>query len=408
MKNNTHHEHAAPVGTPFFTPGVFVLMLLMAIGFGFAAYRFVFGLSSMSNLSQAYPWGIWIAIDVASGVALAAGGFTTAALAHIFHREKYHALVRPALLTAMLGYTFVALGLLADLGRYYNIWHPIMPWMWQGNSVLFEVGMCVTIYLHVLYAEFLPIVVERFKDKVNLPGPLKGLNSPVNSLLKLLDKTLGKVMFLFIIAGVVLSCMHQSSLGALLVIAPTKVHPLWYTPILPLLFLMSAIAVGFPMVIFESMIASKAFGHKPEMHLLSPLSKIIPVILLVYLTTKVTDLAIRGAVGYLLDGSLQATMFWIEIVGGVALPMVLLLSEKVRRSPAMLFISAVLVVLGVVINRINVFLISYKPVYESQPYFPSVGEVAVTVGLISTLIFTYRLAVTIFPVLPHSAEETHS
>ena len=208
-----------------------------------------------------YPWGIWIAIDVASGVALAAGGFTTAALVDIFGTAAATtACVRPALLTAMLGYTFVVIGLLADLGRYYNVWHPMLPTMWQGNSVLFEVGICVMIYLTVLYIEFLPIVVERFNGRVALPGPLRHLQ-PLRSRAAASRRPMPAraSSSLFIIAGVVLSCLHQSSLGTLMVIAPTKMHPLWYTPISPLLFLLSAIAVGFPMVIFESLLAARSF-----------------------------------------------------------------------------------------------------------------------------------------------------
>ena len=217
----TEEAHAAPLGRSLWTPGVFVLLGFMGLGSVAAAYRFIFGLGAITNLNDQYPWGIWIGIDVATGVALAAGGFTTAAaLAHIFNRQHYHVLVRPALLTALLGYTFVGLGLMADLGRPYNIWHPVWPAMWQPNSVLFEVAICVVCYLHVLYIEFIPIVCERFIGRVNLPGPLARLNHPIDTLLRTADTVLAKVMFLFIIAGVVLSCMHQSSLGALLLIAP--------------------------------------------------------------------------------------------------------------------------------------------------------------------------------------------
>lgn len=241
-----HEEEAAPSGIRFFTPAAIVLSFLALMGGAVALYRFIFGIGAISNLNDQFPWGIWISIDVASGVALAAGGFTTSALVHLFHRGKYEALVRPALLTAMLGYTFVVLGLLVDLGRYYNVWHPMLPSMWSGHSVLFEVGMCVTFYLNVLYIEFLPVVVQRFKGHVNLPGALASFNNLSETLLGWMDKTLSKVMLLFIIAGVLLSCLHQSSLGALMLIAPHKMNPLWYTPILPLLFLISAIMVGYP------------------------------------------------------------------------------------------------------------------------------------------------------------------
>ncbi len=403
---SAHTTTAAPLPRKFFTRGVFGLMAIMAAGAGVAAIRLIFGLSATTNLNNQYPWGIWIALDVATGVALAAGGFTTAALAHIFGRHRYEPLVRPALLTALLGYTFVVLGLLMDLGRYYNVWHPAWPTMWQGNSVLFEVGMCVMVYLHVLYFEFAPIVCERFVGRVALPGPLSRLNGLVDGVLRLAQTLLGKVMFLFIIAGVVLSCMHQSSLGALMLIAPYKVHPLWYTPILPLLFLLSAMAVGFPMVIFESILASWLFKRKPEMHLLSSLSRLILIFLGVYGAAKISDMMIRGSYVHLLSGGTVRYAFMAEIGLGVALPFALLLFDRVRRSPRWLFTACSLVIGGVALNRVNVFLVAYNPPYAAHRYFPSASEMMITVSLIAALVFVYRVVVTIFPVLPleHEAE----
>ncbi len=399
-ETDEHISHAAPVERQFITPGVIALMLVAGAGLLAGLWRFIFGIGSVTNLNDQFPWGIWIAIDVATGVALAAGGFTTAAVAHIFHREKYHDLVRPALLTAVLGYTFVVIGLTADLGRYYNVWHPMMPWMWSGHSVLFEVGLCVTFYLTVLYIEFLPIVAERFKGRVNLPSPLSVFNKPIDSFLTIADATLSKVMMFFIIAGVVLSFMHQSSLGALMMIAPWKMNTLWYTPILPLLFLLSAISVGFPMVIFESVLASKSFKRKPELHLLSSLSKAIPVLLLIYLSFKIGDLAVREQLGLMFDGSTHSLLFLIEVGLGVALPMIMLCFENVRRSVAGLMTASTLVVLGVAFNRINVFLSAYRPVYQVERYMPSIIEILVTAGLISALVLVYRFIVILLPVLP--------
>lgn len=390
----------APVQRRFFTPGVYVLLALMLTAMVLAVYRFIFGLQSVTNLTNEYPWGIWIGVDVATGVALAAGGFTTSALAHIFHRKRFEAIVRPALLTAMLGYTFVGLGLMLDLGRYYNIWHPAWPTMWQGNSVLFEVGMCVMVYLTVLYSEFAPIACERFIGRVNLPGRLASWNVLVDRLLRSVHGTLARVMFLLIIAGVVLSCMHQSSLGALMLIAPYKMHALWYTPILPLLFLMSAIAVGYPMVVFESMLASRSFGRKPEMDVLTPLSGFIPIFLGIYLVTKTADLIMRDAYPLLLEGSSQSNMFLLEMGVGVLLPFAMLLSSRMRRSPRMLFSASVLIVLGVLLNRINVFLVAYRPPRAGYVYMPTLAEILITVGLIATLMLVYRVMVTVFPVLP--------
>ncbi len=392
------HSEAAPVSEEkFLSPGVMVMLALMAVGLAFVAARFLFGIGKVANLNNQFPWGIWIGIDVASGVALAAGGFTTGAIAYVFNRDQYHAVIRPALLTAMLGYTFVVMGLLVDIGRYWNIASPL--YNWNGNSVLFEVAMCVMIYLNVLYIEFIPIVVERFKGRVNLPGPLAGLNNPLETLLNIAGTILGKVMFLFIIAGIVLSCLHQSSLGSLMLIAPYKVHPLWYTPILPLLFLLSAFAAGYPMVTFESILVARSFGRKPEMEVLTPLAKFMPLMMGIYLVFKIGDMIVRGTYVYLLDGTYQTNAFVVEVLFGVILPFALLLFKRVRRSAGWLFFASTVFVLGILINRINVFVVSYTPPYKLVAYFPALGEIFITIGLIATLMFMYRVFVFIFPVL---------
>ena len=194
-----HNDKALPIPNKFFTKGMKILTFMMIGGLSFGLYRMIFGLGVSTNLDDQYPMGLWVGIDVATGVALAAGGFTSSALVYIFRREHYHALIRPALLTALLGYTFVTIGLTFDLGRWYNIWHPMIPFMWQGNSVLFEVGMCVMIYLTVLYIEFSPMICERFIGQVNLPGFLSKANTMVDTLLRILDFILGKIMFLFIL-----------------------------------------------------------------------------------------------------------------------------------------------------------------------------------------------------------------
>lgn len=393
----TSHEQAAPVTERFLTPGVMVMLALMAVGAVFAAARFLGGIGYVSNLNNQFPWGIWVAIDVATGVALAAGGFTTGLIAYVFNRDQYHAVIRPALLTAMLGYTFVVLGLLVDIGRYWNITSPMFNH--NPNSVLFEVAMCVMIYLHVLYIEFIPVVTERFLGKVNLPGALAGLNNLAEKVLSIADKLLGKIMWVFIIAGIVLSCLHQSSLGTLMLIAPSKVHPLWFTPILPVLFLLSAFAAGYPMVVFESLIVARSFGRRPEMEVLTPLAKFMPVFIGLYLAVKLGDMFVRGTYVYLLDGTFQTNSFLAEMLAGVIAPFVILLFRRVRRSPGWLFLACSLFVLGIVLNRINVFLVSYTPPYKLVSYFPSVGEIFITVGLIATLMFLYRVIVHIFPVL---------
>jgi len=396
MSNN---DIPQPINASFFSKGAIILSILTLLGaFGYL-YRLIYGLEATTNLNNQYPWGIWIAIDVASGVALAAGGFTTAALADIFHHNKYHSLTRPALLTAMLGYTFVVVGLLADLGKYYNVWHPMLPSMWQGNSVLFEVGLCVMIYLTVLYVEFFPVIIDKFMGRVNLPGILSKYNSLTESFLKISKRTLYRILSLFIIAGVVLSCLHQSSLGTLMVIAPYKMHPLWYTPILPLLFLLSAISVGFPMVIFESIVSSWSFKLKPETKTLASIAKYTPFLLFCYLSVKIADLAIRNAMGHLGELNIQSVSFIVEMVIGVIIPMLILFQRDKRYSIKYLFISASCIIFGILMNRINVFLIAYKPPFSTDYYFPSLFEITVTIGLISGLILVYRFMVIHLPVI---------
>lgn len=387
-----------PISKRFLTPGVIVLILIAVNGLIFLLVRFLFGLGSMTHLDNQYPWGLWIAVDVAAGVALAAGGFTTAALGHVMHKEYYHAIIRPALLTAMLGYTFVAFGVVVDIGRPYFVWHPLI--YWNGNSALFEVGICVMTYMTVLYIEFLPIVTERFIGKVNMPGMLSAFNKPADWLLRILDKGLSKVMFAFIIAGVVLSCLHQSSLGTLMIIAGPKMHPLWQTPILPLLFLLSAIAVGFPMVIFESLIASHSLGLKPEREILSRLSNYVVPLLGVYLAFKIGDMVIRETFVYLTTLTVPSVLFFVEVVIGVIVPLRMFLSRAVRKSMVGIFVASALVIFGVLLNRINSFITAYTPSYSlGQTYFPSIGEISITVGFVAILVLLYRALVMIFPVI---------
>jgi Ni/Fe-hydrogenase subunit HybB-like protein len=393
----------APVKHKFFTPGVYVLLAIALNGLIFLLGRFFFGLGAVTNLNNQYPWGLWIGVDVAAGVALAAGGFTTAAFGHVMHREEYHAIVRPALLTAMLGYTFVAIGVFVDIGRWYFIWHPLI--MWNGNSALFEVGICVMIYMTVLYIEFLPVATERFIGNVRLPGILSLLNKPVDGILRILDRGLSKTMFIFIIAGVVLSTLHQSSLGTLMIIAGPKMHPLWQTPILPLLFLLSAISVGFPMVIFESLIASRSLKLKPEMHILSRLGSMVAPLLGIYLAFKLGDMMIRETFVYLKELTPASIMFTLEILLGVVIPLRMFLSPKVLKSPPLLFIASALVVLGVLLNRINNFIVAYTPPYSYKSYLPSIGEISVTVGFIALLVLAYRFIVLNFPVISQPGKQ---
>lgn len=390
----------------YFTPGTWAVAAVAAVGSLALLYRFALGLGPATNLTNAYPWGIWIAIDVACGVALAAGGFTSAFLIEILHRERYHALLRPALLTAMIGYTFVAVGVATDLGRWWAIWHVPLPPYWQPNSVLFEVAVCVMCYLTVLYIEFMPVACKRWRGNVRLPGGAARLNGAVEAALRLTDATLARVILVFVILGIMLSCMHQSSLGTLMVITGPRLHPLWQTPFLPAMFLLSAFSVGYPMVIFESILASRSMRLPPEREILAALARFTPFVLGVYLTAKLVDVAARGALHHAFEGSRESFLWLAEVGLGVVTPLVILSLGRLRRRVGWLFTAASLVIGGVVLNRLNVFLLCFTPVHEGAAYFPSFAEFAVTAGFIAMIVLIYRAIVLNFPVI--EALEEHA
>lgn len=398
MSPTQHDDLPHRVEKPLLTFGTLTLLIIMGVGYDFGITRMFLGLGAITNLDNDNPWGIWISFDVACGVALAAGGFTTAALVDIFGRRKYRPLLRPAILTAFLGYLWVAIALSFDLGRYWNIWRPIFNW--QGNSVLFEVGMCVTAYLIVLSIEMSPSILEGLSERIEAKhgnaAMLQRLQRPVMALYA----GVRIVLPLFIVAGVVLSCMHQSSLGTLMLIAPTKLSPLWNTPILPVLFLLSAIMVGFPMVILESIYANISFGRNPEMNLLTPLARVIPWFVGLYGIVKIGDLLVRFQELSFLEHPAATTSLIVEISLGIVAPFLLFLNRAVRRSMGWLFFTVSLVIFGVVLNRINVFLVGFNPPYSPKAYFPSVAEIAMTMAIVSSILFCYRLFVTYCPILP--------
>jgi Ni/Fe-hydrogenase subunit HybB-like protein len=410
--------------------GMKILLSLVAIALGVAVVRYFWGLGAATNLNDAYPWGIWIGFDVLCGVALAAGGFALAATVYIFRLDKYHAVVRPAVLTALLGYTLVVVALLVDLGFYYRIWHPMV--MWQHTSAMFEVGWCVMIYTVVLFLEFLPAIFDRF-GLADIRAKARAYTSPVIvGLLTLFSAALSHSVawtlavfvvmgglymmvrrgvlredpnapMLLIIAGVILSTLHQSSLGTLFLIVPHKLSALWYTPILPLQFFVSAVFVGLAMVIFESTVSSKVFRKPLEKDILVGLGKALPYILTLYLLMKVGDIVARGAVGEAFTMSTQAIMFWAEILIGVVLPLALLMSSEISRSSSGLFWSALFVIVGVVLNRLNVTIIGLR-VQSWQTYFPSWMEFAISIGIVSAGLIVFSVAARQLPIYEEATE----
>jgi Ni/Fe-hydrogenase subunit HybB-like protein len=347
-----------------------VLLVILAAGFYSTVLRFTKGLGAATHLSDRFPWGLWIGFDVICGVGLAAGGFTLAATVYVFHLRRFHPILRPSILTAFLGYALVAVALLYDLGKPYNIWHPLI--MWNPHSVMFEVAWCVMLYLTVLALEFSPAVFERFRMQKALKL-LKAITIPL------------------VIMGVVLSTLHQSSLGSLFLIVPSKLHPYWYSPLLPLFFFISAVATGMAIVIFESNLSARAFGREIEMPLLSALGKAMAVVLGVYGILRLQDLWRRGALVHLREPSTETLLFALEIVLGLLLPLLLLLFRRVREDRQGLFAVAVLVITGFLLNRLNVSITGLE--YSAHAhYFPKWTEVAVTLSMVGTMFLCFALA----------------
>jgi Ni/Fe-hydrogenase subunit HybB-like protein len=366
-----------------------LLVLVLGTGTGIILLRFVYGIGAVTNLSDQFPWGLWISFDVMSGVALAAGAFVIAATVHIFRIERFEPLVRPAILTGLLGYLLVVAGLVVDLGRPYNVWRPLVHW--QHYSVLWEVGVCVATYTTVLLIEFLPVVLERVNT-------IKAITKRLPTVL--LYRLLKKISIGFVILGVVLSTLHQSSLGSLWVLLPEKLSPLWYSLYLPVFFWISAVAVGLAMTIVESTLSSKAFKRGLEIDLLADLAKAASVVLFIYLVARGADLIARGAWPLLFEPNLQAIAFWAEVGLGVLVPAIIFAIKPLRHKPGMLFGGALMVVLfGVVLNRLNVGIVGLWP-YTGQIYFPSWMEIVVTITLVSFGVIAFGLAVRYLPVFP--------
>lgn len=360
-----------------------VLVILLALGLYATFVRFTQGLGAATNLTDQFPWGLWIGFDILCGVGLAAGGFTLCAIVYIFNIKTFKPIIRPAVLTAFLGYLLVIFALLFDLGRPDRIWHAIV--MWNPSSVMFEVAWCVMLYTTVLALEFSPVLFE----KLGWEKPLRIVRT---------------ITIPLVIIGVLLSTLHQSSLGSLYLIVPEKLHPLWYSSLLPVFFFVSAIGVGCAMVIFESFMSSRAFKREIEMPILSQLGRVMVVILMIYTVMKVQDLADRNAWSFVFTPTLESALYWVEMGLGVLLPMILLMLPRVRLHQTGLFVTALLVVLGFILNRMNVSITGMEG-WAQAGYFPSWMEIAVTTMIVALGIAGFAVAARYLPVFPESEEE---
>ena len=376
-----------------FPTGILILSVLVIISLVLLFIRFMYGLGAATNLSDGRPWGFWIVFDDMCGVALAAGGFTLAGIVHIFGREKYRSLYRPAILTALLGYVLVVLSLVVDLGHPWYMWHFFI--YWNVDSPMFEVAVCAVLYTIVLALLFSPAVFER----------LDSLNFPVIRSIKwsIILKIVRRIEVPLIIAGIIVSTLHQSALGSVFLLMPGSLHPLWYTPILPALFLISAIAVGPAMAIFETVISNRIFGHQLAQDVMSGLVRYIPYILGLYLCLKVLDLIIAQELSLVFSAGHYSLLWWGEILIGVILPIILFSIPAVRNNRMAVFWSSFLVIAGIIFNRFNVgiFGLAMRPGYTYTPHWM---EIAISIGLVADAMLVIWLAYRYLPV--HSDETT--
>ncbi|MCL5104594.1 MAG: Ni/Fe-hydrogenase cytochrome b subunit [Armatimonadetes bacterium] len=355
---------------------------MIIVGLYATVIRFGKGLGAVTNLSDSFPWGIWIGFDIVCGVALAAGGFTLAGVVYVFRLERYRPILRATILTAFLGYLMAIVSLLFDIGQPWRIWHPMV--MWNEHSAMFEVALCVMMYTTVLALEFSPAVFEW----LHLDRPLKVVHMFTPPL---------------VIAGVLLSTLHQSTLGTLFVIAPGKVHGLWYTPFLPVVFYVSAIAVGPAMVIFESTISHRVFGVSLHGDILAGLGKAVAVIVGIFLVLRFATLAQQGNLGLIFAGTPESYLFLLEISLGFVLPMILFAIKRVRQNDQGRFYASLFLILGVVMHRLNVSVTGMSR-YANYSYFPSFLEIATTLFIVVCGVTAFGLIVRYLPIFPAHSE----
>jgi len=365
--------------TPVITFWRAVFVAIMALG-AYAVYvRFARGLGTSTHLSDAFPWGVWIGFDVLVGVGLAAGGFVISAVVHVFGIKRCESMARPAVLTAFMGYLLVSTALTLDVGQPWRMWHPLV--MWNPHSVMFEVAWCVMLYTGVLSIEFSPMLFERLGWQRPL-RLVKSLYTP------------------FVILGVLLSMMHQSSLGTVFLIMPDKLHGLWYTPWLPVFFFITAASAGLAMTIVESHLSARAFGEHLDDRVLQGAARVIVVLLGVYGLWKLEDLFGRGNLGLVFRFSQESVMFWGEMGLGVGLPMLLFSIPRVRQSRHGLFLGALLTVMGFVVNRLNVSVTGMMGASGAK-YFPSWMELAITAAMVAAGFAGFAFAVKHLNVFGH-------
>lgn len=382
-------HRARPVGGKILGPGVKLLLLVWAAASVVILLRFFLGLGATTAMNDGYPWGLWIAFDVVVGTGLASGGYAMALLVFVFNKGRYHPLVRPALVTSFLGYAVAGIAVVFDVGRFWNLWRvPVTPWNWNGTSVLLEVALCIMAYVAVLALEISPAILERWSEEGK-----SGRAALAKTWLPRIERALPLIVAL----GLLLPTMHQSSIGSLLLVAGTKVHGLWHTGLLPLLFLLTAFGMGYAVIYFESIFSSVAFGRAMETRLLARLGVVVAGVLLAFVVVRFAGILVSGRMGLVFSSGHLSFFFLLETLLFLGAAW-LFLQQHTHATPANQLQAALLALAAGALYRIDTFLTAYSP-GNGWSYFPSVGEIVVTLGLVAAETVVYVVLVKKFPIL---------
>ena len=426
-----HHVEFAPLPLKLWTPANIVLAVLMAFGALSFVARFALGLGGSTGLSDTYAWGLWIVFDFV-WISIAAGAFATAGLIYVLRRDDLYSLGRSAVLMGLLSYTFVVVTLVADLGLPWHFWQ--LAFQAPKHSAMFEVSWCIALYLTILFLEFAPVVLERLEWRA--ATELWRRYSPVWVVLAValfvylmsrnaLYAAAALVVFgalayqfrqrpgekyvpiMLAIAAVTFSTMHQSSLGSIFLLMPDKLDPVWWSPLLPVAYLLSAVAAGTALIVLVEMWIAKAYHRAFRVRQLAAMGQVAFWALLVYEGVRVADLWARGQLGRALTGP-RSGLFLVEVAVCGLVPLILLATARLRGRVGWLALGAALSVLGVVLNRANAVLFAMDlrgPMPQIAPsgYVPSVFEWGISVGLVAATVFLFGLGARLLPVLPKEA-----
>jgi Ni/Fe-hydrogenase subunit HybB-like protein len=368
-----------PMGGKILTKPFLFLSLLVLISVVLLLFRFIYGLGEATNLNNGYPWGLWVVLDIHITAAIGCGGYVLSVVIFVMNRGQFHTLIRPAIVASTFAYTLANLAAFVDIGRWWNFYQIALPWNINLNSAMFEIAICMALYTLVLWIEMVPPALKRFGKEKYI-------------------KTYNKALYFVISLGIVLPTMHQSSLGALIVAAGTKISPLWQTPWISFLFLLSAMIMGFSIVVFEGALTVMGLGRRLELYLYRRLTRVLRWLLVFFLATRFADLIYRDALGAVFENTAQGVMFVIE-TALFLIPLIIIFHNKWRGNARLLFLAATCLVLAGAVFRFNALIVGFTP-SAGYVYFPSVIELLVSIGLLALEVIGFIYIVKVFPILP--------